>query len=152
MDSYRTLDPADQRTLRLAPLWLVSSLLGSARLDVFELDAFWNSVHAAVPSTTGLGNEVLRALQDDPGVLAAYEQDARPIVTGLLEAAGVASGFGLDAARSLRSAVVSVGEGFARARGPFGRSISQQDADTLELMSEVMNVEDANPRRLFASS
>jgi hypothetical protein len=44
----------------------------------------------------------------------------------------------------------AVGEGVARARGPFGRSISRQDADTLELLAEVLDLSDADPHRLFA--
>jgi hypothetical protein len=42
----------------------------------------------------------------------------------------------------------AVGEGVAR--GPFGRSISRQDADSLELLAEVLDLSDADPHRLFA--
>ena len=85
-----------------------------------------------------------------PNTVAAYERDGRPVTTGLLAAATVSARLGAGAASSMRSALLAVGEGVARARGPFGRSISRQDADTLELLAEVMDLSDADPHRLFA--
>jgi hypothetical protein len=149
---YETLTHSDQRTLRLAPLWMLSGLVGRARLEIWELDALWSAVRAAIPTTTWLGREALQAALDDPGLVEAYERDGRPVTTGLLAAATASAAHGAGAAISTRSALLAVGEGVARARGPFGRSISRQDADTLELLAEILDVDDADPHQLFTSA
>lgn len=149
MQLYETLAPAQQQTLRLAPLWVLSALVGRARLESWEMDALRDSVRAVLPTTTWLGSEALRATLADPGLLEAHERDGRPITTGLLEAATVAASVGVGAASSMRSALLAVGEGVARARGPFGRSMSREDVDTLELLGEILDVDDADPHRLF---
>lgn len=152
MTLYGTLAPSDQQTLRLAPLWVVSALVGRTRLETWELAAVWDAVRATLPTTSLLGSEALQATLDDPDLAAVHERDGRPVTTGLLAAATVSARFGPGAADSVRSALLAVGEGVARARGPFGRSISHQDADTLELLAEVLDLGDADPRRLFTSA
>jgi hypothetical protein len=147
---YEALARSDQQTLRLAPLWVFSALVGRTRLETWELDAIWDAVRATLPTTTSLGSEALQATLDDPDIVAAYERDRRPVTTGLLAAATVSARVGPDVASAVRSALLAVGEGVARARGPFGRSISRQDADTLELLAEVLDLSDADPHRLFA--
>ena len=149
MTLYGTLAPSDQQTLRLAPLWVFSALVGRTRLETWELEAIWDAVRATLPTTASLGSEALQATLDDPDVVAAYERDGRPVTTGLLAAATVAARLGPGAASSMRAALLAVGEGVARARGPFGRSISRQDADTLELLAEVLDLSEADPHRLF---
>jgi hypothetical protein len=148
---YGTLARPEQQTLRLAPLWMFSALVGRTRLETWELDAIRDAVRATLPSTTSLASEALAAALDDPDLVAAYEQDGRPVTTGLLAAATVSARFGAEAASSMRSALLAVGEGVARMRGPFGRSISREDADTLELMAEILDLTEADPRRLFTS-
>ena len=149
---YGTLARSDQQTLRLAPLWMLSALVGRTRLEIWELDALRDAVRAALPTSTRLGGEALQATLDDPGLVEAYERDGRPVTTGLLAAATVSSRLGAGAARSMRSALLAVGEEVARARGPFGRSISREDADTLELLAEVLDVDGPDPHLLFASA
>ena len=151
MSLYGTLARSEQETLRLAPLWMYGALVGRTRLETWELDAIWDAVRATLASTTGFGGEALQATLDDPDLVEAYERDGRPVTTGLLAAARVSAGLGADAAASLRAALLAVGEGVARARGPFGRSVSRQDADTLELLAEVLDLSDADPHQLFAS-
>ena len=150
MTPYGTLAPSDQQVLRLAPLWVFSALVGRTRLETWELEAIGDAVRATLPTTAGLGSEALQATLDDPDVVAAYEGDGRPVTTGLLAAATVSARLGPGAASSVRSALLAVGEGVARARGPFGRSVSREDADTLELLAEVLDLRDADPHRLFA--
>ncbi len=149
VDLYGRLTPEEQRTLRLAPMWVLSSLVGRSRLETWELDALWDGVRRALPATSWLGAQALRAVLDDQDLVAAYERDTRPITTGLLQAVTASARIGAGAASSMRSALLAVGEQVARARGPFGRSISQQDADTLELLAEILDLEEADPRRLF---
>ncbi len=149
---YGTLSRSDQQTLRLAPLWMLSAFVGRARPEIWELDALRDAVRATLPTTKGLGSEALQATLDDPGLMEAYERDGRPVTTGLLAAATVSAGLGPGAASSMRSALLAVGEGFARARGPFGRSITREDADTLELLDEILDVDGADPHQLFASA
>ena len=150
MAGYGALAPSDQQTLRLAPMWVFSALVGRTQLETWELEAIWDAVRATLPTASGLGSEALQATLDDPGVVPAYERDGRPVTTGLLAAATVSARLGPEAASAVRSALLAVGEGVARARGPFGRSISRQDADTLELLAEVLDLSDADPHRLFA--
>lgn len=151
MGLYGTMARPDQQTLRLAPLWVFSALVGRTRLETWELDAIRDAVRATLPSTTGLSSEALQATLDDPDLVASYERDGRPVTTGLLAAATVSAGLGAGAAHSMRSALLAVGHGVARMRGPFGRTISREDADTLGLMAEILDLTDADPRRLFSS-
>ncbi len=75
---YGTLAPSDQQTLRLAPLWMFSALVGRTRLETWELDAIWDAVRATLPTTTQLGSEALQATLDDPDIVAAYERTVAP--------------------------------------------------------------------------
>ncbi len=150
MTLYGTLARSDQQTLRLAPLWMFSALVGRTRLETWELEAIWDAVRATLPTTASPGSEALQATRNDPDIVAAHERDGRPVTTGLLAAATVSARLGPAAASSMSSALLAVSEGVARARGPFGRSISRQDADTLELLAEVVDLSDADPHRLFA--
>lgn len=121
-------------------------------METWELDALWDNVRTTLATATWPGSEALQATLDDPILVEAYERDGRPVSTGLLAAATVSARLGAGASSSMRSALLAVGEGVARARGPFGRSISRQDADTLELLAEILDVDGADPHRLFASA
>ena len=152
MELGRGLDARDQRTLRLTPLWLFSAIVGSHRkLDSLELAVFWHCVDEAIEGATGLGREVLLAVQADADVVDEYEQDGRPVVSGLLDAMAISSRLPAGAAGSLATALLTeFGERVARARGPFGRSVSRQDAETLQLLTEILDVDSPHPFRLFA--
>lgn len=146
------MDDLDRATLTFAPLWVYSALTGShSTVPSQALEALWTSVREAVADARGLGRDVLLDLLTEPDVLVSYELDGRPVATGLLRVAEVLGRLPAQDAADVREVLlVSYGQRIARARGPFGRSISREDQETLELVAELLDLDEADPRPLFA--
>jgi hypothetical protein len=142
MDS---LSPHDTTTLRFAPLWVFSALVGRQHsFHLLEERALWQAVEDTAARTDGLAHELLFAISlDEQRVLARYAEDSRPIATGLHDVSQVLARLPRSTADDVKAAVLRVGEGIARARGPFGQMISQDDKDTLQLVSEILEAESA---------
>ena len=142
---------ADRTTLTFAPLWVFSALTGShSNVPPQALDALWASAREAVADATGLGRDVLLDLLTESDVMVSYELDGRPVATGLLQVAEVLRRLPAEEATSVRTRLLgSFGQRIARARGPFGRSISREDQETLDLVAELMDLDEADPFRLF---
>lgn len=146
------MDDLDRKTLTFAPLWVYSALTGShSTVPSQALEALWTSIREAVADARGLGRDVLLDLLTEPDVLVSYELDGRPVATGLLRVAEVLGRLPAQDADAVREVLlVSYGQRIARARGPFGRSISREDQETLELVAELLDLDEADPRPLFA--
>lgn len=146
------MDALDRRTLVLSPLWVFSALTGShGAIAPPALDALWASARAAVADATGRGRDVLLDLLTESDVLVSYELDGRPVATGLLQVAEVLGRLPPEEVASVREVLlVSFGQRLARARGPFGRSISREDQETLDLVAELLDLREDDPRPLFA--
>ena len=146
------MDDADRTTMTFAPLWVFSALTGShSSIPSQALDALWASTRAAVPDATGLGRDVLLDLLTESDVLVSYELDGRPVASGLLQVADVLRRLPPDDASSVQEVLLtSFGQRVARARGPFGRSISREDQETLELVAELLDLDETDPGLLFA--
>ena len=72
-------------------------------------------------------------------MLAAFERDGRPVVSGLLQLDHVLSRRPDAEAHAVRSLLVdTVGMGIARARGPFGAEATREDAARLELAAAIL--------------
>jgi hypothetical protein len=140
---------AEWLTLQLGPVWVVSALVGRARLDELEEEAFWRSVDDA-PQDSPLGWQLMRAMTlNREWLLDEFLLDDRSIVSGLNEVASLLERVPPEVSRDVRESMLRVGSGLARARGPFGQRISDQDALTLQLVAQLLETTDetaeANP-------
>jgi hypothetical protein len=129
-------------TLQLGSVWVVSALVGRDRLDELEEAAFWQSVDDA-PRESPLGWQLMRAMTlNREWLLEEFQLDRRPTVSGLSEVASLLERVPSEVSRDVRESMLRVGSGLARARGPFGRRISDQDALTLELVAQLLETAD----------
>lgn len=71
-------------------------------------------------------------------LLDEFMLDGRSIVSGLAEVTALLERVPSDVSRETREAILRVGFGMARARGPFGRRITDHDAHTLELVGQIL--------------
>ena len=129
------------RTLRLAPLWIFSAIIGSYRnFDELELAAFLHSVELATAAPGRLAGEVTSSLVlERDAVLAEYGADNRTIAVGLCSVAAILGKAPAEEAELFKDMLVSaVGAQFARARGRFGRVISDDDEKTLGLLAAIL--------------
>jgi len=143
------MDPQVRQTLRLAPLWVFSAVSGrSARFDPLEVEAFWRCLEAAALMADGVTFDLLsEASTDRAGSVEAFLRDGRPTASGLLEVAAALDALPDHDARALREVLITdIGEGVARARGPFGRSVRKEDQVVLGLVTELLATSDgSNP-------
>ncbi len=135
--------PDEWATLRFAPFWILAALVGCYRgFDPLEFEAFSRAVEEASDRARGrFGGAVLaRVALDLDRLAAAFGNDGRPVVTGLWEVCRLLDRLPPDEADEFREALVrGVGEGLARARGRFGRVISDEDAKTVELVAVLLS-------------
>ena len=133
---------AEWLTLQLGPVWVVSALVGRTRLDELEEAAFWRSVDDA-PQDSPLGWQLMQAMtRNREWLLDELLLDDRSIVSGLNEVASLLERVPPEVSRDARESMLRVGSGLARARGPFGQRISDQDALTLQLVAQLLETAD----------
>ena len=129
----------DVRTLQLAPLWVLSALVGThRRFAEPDLAAFWDAVVSEGLRAPKDTCDVLRALTvDRPGLLLELELDGRSVVSGLRDVVTVLGP--TDRVEGYRRALVRIGGAVARARGPYGRQISSEDLNRLLLVAQLLD-------------
>jgi hypothetical protein len=130
---------AEWLTLQLGPLWVVSALLGRNHLDELEQEAFWRAVEDAPIGDAPTAWTLMQAISRHRGwLLDEFVLDERSIITGLSEVASMLEREPIDCSRATREAILRVGSGVARARGPFGRRVTDSDAQMLELLAQLL--------------
>jgi hypothetical protein len=129
------------RTLQLAPFWMLAAVAGAyRRFDSRESDAFLRSLRAAAAAPGRLNREVMTSVAADfDRVAGDFAADRRTIGSGLCAVATVLRKAAPEEAELLKAALISeIGEAVARARGRFGRMISEEDAKNLELAAQFL--------------
>jgi hypothetical protein len=127
------------QTLQLGPLWVLSAVLGRSRFDELEREAFAASVLAAPVGDSELPWRLMQAVDRNAVTLFdRFAHDRRSIVSGLIQVTALLERVSVEASRQTREAMLRVGAGVARARGPFGRRISEQDGLRLELVAQLL--------------
>jgi hypothetical protein len=138
-----TFAPAEWATLRFAPFWVLAALAGRQRgFDPIEFEVFSEVVEEASRQATGrVGGAVLhRVALDLDRLAAAFGNDRRSVVTGLFEVCELIERLPAEEAAVFREALVrGVAEGLARARGRYGRVISEEDERTVELVGVLLS-------------
>jgi hypothetical protein len=143
------MDQQTRQTLRLAPLWVFSAVTGrSGRFDPLEEQAFWRCLETAALMADGTTFDVLSsAATDRAQVISDFVLDGRPTASGLLGVAEALDSLpGHDATRLRAVLVHDIGEGVARARGPFGRTVRREDQVMVTLVGQLLAESDeVNP-------
>ena len=142
-------------TLQLGPLWVVSAVLGRSRFDGLEQQAVAASVLDAPEGNSALPWQLMQAVERNADTL--FERltgDNRFIVSGLGQVTTLLERVDAETSRRTREAMLRVGAGVARARGPFGRRILEQDAQQLALVAYILEapIEAAEGRPLDAGA
>ena len=129
-------------TLQFAPFWMFAAVVGAyRRFDVLEYEAFSRAVLLAASAPGRLNRELMTSvLTDLERVAGEFAADPRSIGSGLCEVATILSNVPAEEAELVKNALISgVGEGVARARGRFGRVMSEEDEKNLELVAQFLS-------------
>jgi hypothetical protein len=141
MTQRASFTPEEWRTLQFAPFWMFSAVVGGyRRFDLLEFEAFARSLELAAMAPGRLSREVVTSVLQSLGALRdAYETDRRSIASGLCEVAALLNRIPSDESDKFKAALISeIGEGVARARGRFGRMMSEEDAKNVELVAQFL--------------
>lgn len=126
-------------TLQFGPVWMVSAIIGRGHFDELEQEAFWMAVSDAPQGDHALSWLLMQSMSEHRDwLLDDFFLDDRSIVTGLSQVAALLERIEPSVSREVRETMLRVGSGFARARGPFGRRITDNDASTLELLTQLV--------------
>ena len=139
------LDPAEMRTLQFGPFWILSAIAGTYnRFKSYELEAFWDTVVAVAVRTSRPARDILTSMAEDrPGLLLDFELDDRPVVSGLRHIVDILNRLEPEASSAFRLALLRIGVGIARNRGPYGRTITPEHEQLLELIAELLEMDSA---------
>jgi hypothetical protein len=133
------------RTLQFGPFWILSAIAGTYnRFKSYELEAFWDTVVAVALRTSRPARDILTSMAEDrPGLLLDFELDDRPVVSGLRHIVDILNRLEPGASSAFRLALLRIGVGIARNRGPYGRTITPEHEQLLELIAELLEMDSA---------
>jgi hypothetical protein len=133
------------RTLQFGPFWILSAIAGTYnRFKSYELEAFWDTVVAVAVRTSRPARDILTSMAEDrPGLLLDFELDDRPVVSGLRHIVDILNRREPGASSAFRLALLRIGVGIARNRGPYGRTITPEHEQLLELIAELLEMDSA---------
>ena len=133
------------RTLQFGPFWILSAVAGTYnRFKSYELEAFWDTVVAVAVRTSRPARDILISMAEDrPGLLLDFELDDRPVVSGLRHIVDILNRLQPAASSDFRLALLRIGVGIARNRGPYGRTITPEHEQLLELIAELLEMDSA---------
>jgi hypothetical protein len=133
------------RTLQFGPFWILSAIAGTYnRFKSYELEACWDTVVAVALRTSRPARDILTSMAEDrPGLLLDFELDDRPVVSGLRHIVDILNRLEPEASSAFRLALLRIGVGIARNRGPYGRTITPEHEQLLELIAELLEMDSA---------
>jgi len=133
------------RTLQFGPFWILSAIAGTYnRFKSYELEAFWDTVVAVALRTSRPARDILTSMAEDrPGLLLDFELDDRPVVSGLRHIVDILNRLEPEASSAFRLALLRIGVSIARNRGPYGRTITPEHEQLLELIAELLEMDSA---------
>jgi len=141
MVRVETFTADEWRTLQFGPYWVFSAVLGAYKdFDPLEYEAFSNVLAQACAAPGRLARQIVDSVLDEHAELTRiYQTDERTIGRGLCAVAAVLRKAPADEANLVKDMLIAhVGTGIARARGRFGRVISEDDQKTLELITQFL--------------
>ena len=137
------LQPAEIRTLQFGPLWVLSSLAGTYnRFKSYELAAFWDTIVAVALRTPRPARDILTSMAEDRGgLLLDFELDDRPVVSGLRHIVSILDRIEPETSVDFRLALLRIGVAVGRNRGPYGRTITPEHEQLLQLIAELLEMD-----------
>ena len=137
------LEPAEMRTLQFGPFWVLSAVAGTYnRFKTYELAAFWDTVVAVALRTPYPARDILTSMTEDrPGLLLDFELDDRPVVSGLRQILEILYRVEPETSSDFRLALLRIGADVARNRGPYGRTITAEQEQTLLLLAALLDMD-----------
>jgi hypothetical protein len=122
---------------------MLSAIVGTYnRFKTYELEAFWDTVVAVAVRTPRPARDILTSMAEDrPGLLLDFELDDRPVVSGLRHIVDILNRIEPATSNDFRLALLRIGVGVARSRGPYGRTITPEHEQLLELIGELLEIE-----------
>ena len=137
------LEPAEMRTLQFGPFWVLSAVAGTYnRFKTYELAAFWDTVVAVALRTPYPARDILTSMTEDrPGLLFDFELDDRPVVSGLRQILEILYRVEPETSSDFRLALLRIGADVARNRGPYGRTITAEQEQTLLLLAALLDMD-----------
>jgi hypothetical protein len=137
------LTQQDWQTLQTAPLWVLTAVVGrQSKFDPLELAAFWRVIDATAAGSDGLAKTVLESVSGNfSAQLSLYERNEQSVVAGLWDVMSILNRQDALVRGPFTTALLEVGEGISRARGPYGRTISREDKQTLLLLATLLEIE-----------
>jgi hypothetical protein len=102
------------------------------------------NVVAVAVRTSRPARDILTSMAEDrPGLLLDFELDDRPVVSGLRHIVDILNRLEPGASSDFRRALLRIGVGVARDRGPYGRTITPEHEQLLELIAELLEMNSA---------
>jgi hypothetical protein len=141
--------PQEWRTLQFAPFWVLTAVVGAYRdFDPLEFEAYARCLQNAASAPGRLTRELVATVTADLGELTEqYVAENRTVVSGLCAVASILTRVPTDEAEAFKSMLYfEIGEGLARARGRFGRLMSQEDADNVTLVGTFLSYDSEHVR------
>jgi len=131
------------RTLQFGPFWVLSAVAGTYnRFKTYELAAFWDTVVAVALRTPYPARDILTSMTEDrPGLLFDFELDDRPVVSGLRQILEILYRVEPETSSDFRLALLRIGADVARNRGPYGRTITAEQEQTLLLLAALLDMD-----------
>jgi len=131
------------RTLQFGPFWVLSAVAGTYnRFKTYELAAFWDTVVAVALRTPYPARDILTSMTEDrPGLLLDFELDDRPVVSGLRQILEILYRVEPETSTDFRLALLRIGADVARNRGPYGRTITAEQEQTLLLLAALLDMD-----------
>jgi hypothetical protein len=142
-EAVLNLKPAEMRTLQFGPFWILSAVAGTYnRFKSYELEAFWDAVVAVAVRMSGPARDILTSMAEDRSeLLLDFELDDRPVVSGLRHIMEILDRIEPTTSSDFRRALLRIGVGIARIRGPYGRTISPEHEQLLELIAVLLEMD-----------
>jgi len=131
------------RTLQFGPLWVLSSLAGTYnRFASYELAAFWDTVVAVALRTPHPARDILTSMAEDrSGLMLDFALDDRPVVSGLRHVVAILERLEPETSVSFRLALLRIGVAVGRNRGPYGRTITPEHEQLLQLLAVLLDMD-----------
>jgi hypothetical protein len=122
---------------------MLSSLAGTySRFTSYELAAFWDTVVAVALRTPHPARDILTSMAEDRrGLLLDFALDDRPVVSGLRHIVSILDRTAPETSASFRLALLRIGVAVARSRGPYGRTITPEHEQLLQLIAELLDMD-----------
>jgi hypothetical protein len=136
----KAIDPL--HVLQLGPVWMLSAVAGTGtRFSPLDRETFWETLSSVSRRTPGAAGAVLESVLDaGPDLFLDFELDDRPLVSGLRNVSEVLDGMDAELSADYRLALLRIGVGLARARGPYGRQVSPENEQLLLLLAELLDL------------